>query len=87
MSETVYFNLINRAQDYVYIFTPYLILDNEMLSALGAAAKTGVDVRIITPHVPDKRLVHGHPFVLLPLLQSGVKILSILQGLCTPKPS
>ncbi|HBG10202.1 MAG TPA: cardiolipin synthase, partial [Firmicutes bacterium] len=81
VSETVYFNLINRAQDYVYIFTPYLILDNEMLSALGAAAKTGVDVRIITPHVPDKRLVHAVTrSYYYPLLQSGVKIYEYTPG-------
>jgi cardiolipin synthase len=81
VSETVYFNLINRAQDYVYIFTPYLILDNEMLSALGAAAKTGVDVRIITPHVPDKRLVHAVTrSYYYPLLKSGVKIYEYTPG-------
>ena len=50
--------ILNHARDYVYITTPYLILDNEMLSALCLAAQSGVDVRIITPHVPDKWYVH-----------------------------
>ncbi len=53
--EQVYFDIINQARDYVYIMTPYLILDNEMLTVLKAAAKRGVDVRIIMPHIPDKR--------------------------------
>ena len=59
VSETVYLNLITRARDYVYITTPYLILDNEVLTALTTAAKSGVDVRIITPHIPDKPIVHA----------------------------
>lgn len=53
--EQVYFDIINQARDYVYIMTPYLILDNEMLTTLKAAAKRGVDVRIIMPHIPDKK--------------------------------
>lgn len=58
VGENVYLNMINRAKDYVYIFTPYLILDNEMTVALQNAAKCGVDVRIITPGIPDKKLVY-----------------------------
>ncbi len=54
VGETVYLNIITQAQDYVYITTPYLILDNETVTALGYAAKSGVDVRIITPGIPDK---------------------------------
>lgn len=52
VGETVYLNLINKAKRYVYITTPYLILSNEMVTAMNTAAKSGVDVRIITPHVP-----------------------------------
>ena len=59
VGETVYLNLINKAKRYVYITTPYLILDSEMTTALSVAAKNGVDVRIITPHVPDKLYVHA----------------------------
>lgn len=53
-----YINLINHAKNYVYIATPYLIIDNEMITALKIADQSGVDVRIITPHIPDKWYVH-----------------------------
>ncbi len=46
-----------KSNHYVYITTPYLILDNEVLTALKTAALSGVDVRIITPHIPDKKMV------------------------------
>ncbi|HYE83419.1 MAG TPA: cardiolipin synthase [Clostridia bacterium] len=59
VSQSVYLNLIGKAEKYVYITTPYLILDNEMTTALCLAAKRGVDVRIITPHIPDKWYVHA----------------------------
>lgn len=58
VGETVYLNLINKAKKYVYITTPYLIIDNEMKLSLTAAAKSGVDVRIITPRCGDSDLVH-----------------------------
>jgi cardiolipin synthase len=54
IGELVYLDIINKAHQYVYITTPYLILDNKMLTALGYAAKSGVDVRIIVPGIPDK---------------------------------
>ncbi len=57
VSESVYLNMINTAQEYIYITTPYLVIDNEMMTALLLAAKKGVDVRIITPGIPDKRYV------------------------------
>lgn len=56
--EHVYMQIINNARKYVYIETPYFIVDDSMLSALMLAAKSGVDIRIITPAVPDKKLVH-----------------------------
>lgn len=55
VGEMVYLDIINRAQSYVYIMTPYLILDQDMVTALTFAAKRGVDVRIILPHIPDKK--------------------------------
>lgn len=58
VGENVYLNLINKAKDYVYITTPYLVISSEMMTALCNAAKNGVDVRIITPHHPDKWYVH-----------------------------
>ena len=57
VGENVYMNILGHARDYVYIFTPYLILDNEMLTYLRNAAKSGVDVRIVTPEIPDKKIV------------------------------
>ena len=81
VGETVYLDIINRARDYVYIFTPYLILDDFMRAAICNAAKRGVDVRIVTPGIPDKKTV----FRLTrsnyaPLLKSGVKIYEYTPG-------
>lgn len=58
VSEFAYMNIINNAKEYIYITSPYLILDNEMVTALSLAAKNGIDVRIITPGIPDKWYVH-----------------------------
>ncbi len=55
--ELCYMGLINCASKSIHITTPYLILDNEMTTALCHAAKSGVDVKIITPHIPDKKIV------------------------------
>jgi cardiolipin synthase len=57
VGEHVYIQIINRARKYVYINTPYLVVDDNLLSALTLAAKSGVDVRIITPHRWDKWMV------------------------------
>jgi len=54
VGEMVYMDILNRAERYVHIMTPYLILDTEMITALTFAAKRGVQVQIILPHVPDK---------------------------------
>ncbi len=54
VGEIVYLDIINNATNYVHIMTPYLILDNKMLSSLEYAVKRGVDVKIITPHIADK---------------------------------
>ncbi|MGL4875451.1 MAG: cardiolipin synthase [Clostridium sp.] len=58
VGENVYLNIISKAKDYVYINTPYLIIDNEMVTALTRAAKSGVDVRIVTPYIEDKWYAH-----------------------------
>lgn len=58
VGENVYLNLICHAKKYVYIFTPYLIIGSEMKTALVNAAKCGVDVRIVVPGIPDKKLVY-----------------------------
>ena len=81
VGETVYLTLINKAKRYVYITTPYLILSTEMLPALTSAAKCGVDVRIITPHVPDKWYVHAvSRSHYQPLIEAGVKIYEYTPG-------
>lgn len=54
VGEEVYFHILNHAKKYVHIMTPYLILDNEMLDTLMRAAKSGIEVCIIMPHIPDK---------------------------------
>lgn len=58
VSETAYLAMINNAAQYLYITTPYLILDNEVMTALCMAARSGVDVRIVTPGIPDKKGVY-----------------------------
>lgn len=81
VGEQVYIDMLNRAQEYVYIMTPYLILDGELENALKYAAERGVDVQIILPGVPDKYV----PFALAlthyrALLESGVKIFEYTPG-------
>ncbi len=81
VSEETYMQIISRATRYVYITTPYLILDNEMTTALSIAARSGVDVRILTPHVPDKWYVHEVTRSFYqPLLDAGVKIYEYTPG-------
>ena len=59
VAESVYLNLIYSAQKTLYVTTPYLIITDEMTNALAMAAKRGVDVRIITPGIPDKKTVYA----------------------------
>ncbi|SHI43576.1 cardiolipin synthase [Lutispora thermophila] len=81
VGEVVYLNLINKARKYVYITTPYLIIDNEMITALTSAAKGGVDVRIITPHCGDKWYVHEVTRSYYKILvEGGVKIYEYTPG-------
>ena len=56
VGRAVYMDILNRATDYVHIMTPYLILDDELKTALIYAAQRGVDVRLILPGIPDKKL-------------------------------
>ncbi len=79
--EGIYLNLINHARKNIYIFTPYLILGSEISTALINAARSGVDVRIVTPAIPDKKIV----FLLTQsnyenLIQGGVKIYQYTPG-------
>lgn len=81
LAEGVYLNIINGAKDYVYIMTPYMVIDNELIQALKLAAMKGVDVKIILPHIPDKEI----PFAIAhtyydELIESGVKIYEYKKG-------
>lgn len=58
LGENVYLNMIGAAKRYIWIYTPYFVTDNEMITAIKLAAKRGVDVRIVTPGVPDKKFVY-----------------------------
>jgi len=79
--EHVYIQIINRARKYVYINTPYLILDDSLLSALTLAAKSGVDVRIITPHRWDKWVVaFTSRSYYRQLISAGVKVYEYTSG-------
>ncbi|MBS4455830.1 cardiolipin synthase [Tuanshanicoccus lijuaniae] len=81
VGESVYIDILNRATDYVYIMTPYLILDGEMENALKFAAKRGIDVKIILPGIPDKKV----PYAIAKthydsLLSAGVDIYEYTPG-------
>jgi len=81
VSETVLLNLIARASRSVYIMTPYLVLDSAMRSALCVAAKSGIDVRIITPGIPDKKYVYAVTRANYDeLLEAGVRIYEYTPG-------
>lgn len=79
--ERVYLDIIHRARKYVYIMTPYLIIDEETQNALIEAVKMGIDVRLVTPAIPDKKAVYnvtrshyGN------LLEAGVRIYEYTPG-------
>lgn len=79
--ENVYLNLINNAKNYLYIMTPYLIITDEMTRAISLAAKRGVDVRIITPGIPDKKLVYKITRSYYSgLVRNGVKVFEYKPG-------
>ncbi len=79
--EGIYRQILGTAKDYVYIATPYLILDNTMITALTSAAKAGIDVRILTPRIGDKWYVHPvTQFNYSELLEAGVRIFEYTPG-------
>ena len=81
IGENIYLDIINRADKYVYITTPYLIVDTPITDALKKAAERGVDVRIIIPEIPDKKLVYLLTKSFLPsLIRAGVKIYKYKNG-------
>jgi cardiolipin synthase len=81
VGEHIYIHIINKAQKYVYINTPYLIPGDYLLSALTLAAKSGVDVRIITPHRWDKWFVAATSrSYYRQLIAAGVKVYEYTSG-------
>lgn len=80
-AESLYLSIVNNAQKNVYIYTPYLMVDDIMVNALTFAAKSGVDVRIITPHIADKKVVHATTrSFYAPLIKNGVKLYEYTPG-------
>ncbi|MDE6104570.1 MAG: cardiolipin synthase [Clostridia bacterium] len=81
VAKNIFISILAQAKDYVYITTPYLIIDNELANAISAAAVRGVDVRIIVPHKPDKRIIHFMTRSYYPrLVKNGVKIYEYTPG-------
>ncbi|GAB6168881.1 cardiolipin synthase [Clostridium carnis] len=81
VGENVYLNIINKAKDYVYINTPYFIVDNELVTALTLAAKSGVDIRIVTPHIEDKWYAHIITRAYYAqLIEAGIKVYEYTPG-------
>ncbi len=81
VGEHVYMHAINRTGKYLYITTPYLMLGDELMSALKFCAKSGVDVRMITPTKPDKPMVHFTTrSYYRELIDAGVRIYEFQEG-------
>lgn len=81
VAKTMIMNMLNQAEDYVYMMSPYLIIDNELCQAIENAAMRGIDVRIVTPHIPNKKNI----FVMTRsyykrLMNAGVKIYEFEPG-------
>ncbi len=81
IGEDVYINIINSAKSYLYIMTPYLIIDTDMVNSLCRAAKRGVNVKIIVPGIPDKKIVYTQTTSFFRVLhENGVKIYKYTNG-------
>jgi len=81
VGERVYMDILNRSLKYVHIMTPYLILDNEMITTLTRVAKCGIEVVIIMPHIPDKWYAFAVAKTYYKeLIESGVQIYEYTPG-------
>ena len=81
IGENIYLNIINQAKKYLYITTPYLIIDSDLSNSLLLAAKRGVDVRIIVPGIPDKKIAYAlTQSYFEQLIKAGVKIYKYSKG-------
>lgn len=80
-AESLYIQVLNAAKDYVYIYTPYFVASPELLTSILNASYSGVDVRIITPHKPDKWYMHltTRSYYEV-LIEAGVKVYEYLPG-------
>lgn len=79
--EAVYMDILNRATDYVHMMSPYLILDGELENSLCFAAQRGIDVRLILPGIPDKKIAYSLAKTHYKLLHdAGVKIYEYTPG-------
>lgn len=88
VGEEVYISMANKAEKYCWFITPYLIITDEMTHALTLAAKRGVDVRIITPGIPDKKMVYSVTRSFYHnLVKHGVRIYEWTPGFCHAKMS
>jgi cardiolipin synthase len=81
VGENVYINIINRSTRYCWFMTPYLVLSDEMKRTLINARKRGVDIRIVTPGIPDKRTIYALTrSYYYPLCQEGIRIYEYTPG-------
>ena len=86
VAENVYLNMINNATKYLYIVTPYMIITDEMVRSLTLAAKRSVDVRIVVPGIPDKKLTNQVTKSYYDaLVEQGVEIYEYSPGFCHAK--
>ena len=88
VSNELFIDLLSQAKDYAWFYTPYLMPGDALLGAFVRAARRGVDVRVIMPGIPDKKLVYrmGRSFYPV-LLQAGVKIYEYTPGFVHAKAS
>jgi cardiolipin synthase len=88
VGEDVYISMAESAQEYAWFITPYLIITDEMCHAFSLAARRGVDVRIITPGIPDKKLVYSLTRSYYNgLTRNGVRVFEFTPGFCHAKMS
>ena len=88
VGEDVYISMAEYAKDYVWFVSPYLIITDEMTHALGLAARRGVDVRVVTPGIPDKKMVYALTrSYYYGLARCGVRIFEYTPGFCHCKMS
>ena len=88
VGEEVYISMVNKAERYCYFMTPYLIITDELAHALSLASKRGVDVRIVTPGIPDKKPIYRVTRSFYNVLaENGVRIFEWTPGFCHAKMS